>query len=136
MNNTNKSKKIFEYNYSEINKPIIFVKKSNLKYKTRSLKYVIADNGQMRHFPPSVQEWCDSIYVYDKNYSKSLPVWDKNLMLLLNSYYSMYCNRKYLKKFEGLKTKHKSKRFSRLSINKIFVGKGNMKHTSDKTIVT
>lgn len=137
MNNTNNSKSLFEHKYSlEVNKPIIFTKKSNLNYKTRSLRYVIADNRQTKHFPSSAQEWCNSIYVYDKNYSKSLPVWDNNLMSLLKSYYSMYCGRKYLKKFEVLKTIHKNKRFRRLSINKIFVGKGHLKHTSNKAIVT
>jgi len=34
-------------------------------------------------------EWFNSIYAYDRNYIKSLPVADKHLMSLLKSYFNM-----------------------------------------------
>src|SRR5256885_6904582 len=51
-------------------------------------------------------------------------------MKLLKSYFNFQINRKVLK------TKSMPTRFKRLSTKRIFVGKGELKHTSSKVIIT
>ena len=109
------------------NEPLIFKKnKSSIK----TIRYINNDTGKMRHFIPAAQEWYNSIYAYNKNYTKLLPVADKNLMFLLNSYFNFFVNPKILK-IKGIAT-----RYRRLSANKVFVGKGELKHTNEKVIIT
>lgn len=86
--------------------------------------------GKAKHFPPAAQEWYNSIYTYNNNYTKALPVLNKNLMNLLNSYFNMFIKHKVLK------TKFIANRYRRLSSKKIFIGKGELKHTNSKVIIT
>jgi len=59
-----------------------------------------------------------------------LPTADKNLMKLFKSYFNFFINNKILK------TKRIANRYRKLSANKIFVGKGELKHTNNKIIIT
>jgi len=68
--------------------------------------------------------------LYNENYTKLLPVADKNLMLLLNSYFNFFIDPK------TLTIKRIANRYRRLSANKVFVGKGELKHTNEKVIIT
>jgi len=132
--------------------PLIFNKKQK-KSSFKSLLYIDSDTGKMRHYPPAAQEWYNSIYTFNKNYSKSLPAIDKSLMSILNSYSNMIPgknSRKDIKlivkrrKLTGkskrlLLRKLKAKRIiqhKRLTPRKVFVGKGDLKHTSSKVIIT
>ena len=110
-----------------LNEPFIFKKNESL---VKNLRYINNDTGKMRHFTPGAQEWFNNIYSYNKNYTKLLTVADKNLMLLLNSYFNFFVNPNVLK------TKRIANRYRRLSANKIFVGKGELKHTNEKVIIT
>ena len=119
--------KIKEKKTTSLNEPLIFKKnKSSIK----TIRYINNDTGKMRHFTPAAQEWYNSIYTYNKNYAKLLPVADKNLMHLLNSYFNLFMDPKILK------IKRIANRYRRLSANKIFVGKGELKHTNEKVIIT
>lgn len=109
--------------------PNIFMKKKSLK-EIKPLEYVNNDTGKIRHYPPAAQEWFNSIYTYNKNIIKTLPVLDKNLMYLLKSYYNMGISHKILN------IKRKINRFRRLSPRKVFVGKGDFKHTNSKVVIT
>lgn len=111
------------------NTPVIFNKKLNKSNLTK-LDYVYADSGKIRHFTPAAQEWYNSIYAYNNNYIKGLPTLDKSLMALLKGYFSMFISHKILK------TKYISKVSRRRSAKKIFIGKGELKHTSNKVIIT
>jgi hypothetical protein len=115
----------------ETNKPTMFKKKSKIVV-SKPLTYIGSDTGKTRHFTPAAQEWYNSIYTYDSNYVKSLPIADKNLMNLLKSYFNIHLSKKILK----MKTKPMQMRFKRLSTKRTFVGKGHLKHTSNKVIVT
>jgi len=53
-------------------------------------------------------------------------------MSLLKSYFNIHLSKKILK----MKTKPMQMRFKRLSTKRTFVGKGHLKHTSNKVIVT
>jgi hypothetical protein len=70
------------------------------------------------------------MYTYNKNTIKTIPVSHKTIMSILNSYF----NSKF--KFKSHKIKEISTRYKRLSVNKIFIGKGMLKHTNDNVFIT
>lgn len=107
----------------------IFDKKRK-KHIIKDLTHVTNDTGKIRHYTPAAQEWYNSIYSYNSNYIKTLPVADTNLMRLLKSYFNMEINHKILK------TKRMVTRYKRLTTKKIYVGRGDLKHTSSKAIIT
>ena len=111
-------------------KPFIFTKKINSKYKTIPLKKITNIFGPTRYFLPTTREWFNSIYTFNRNSIKNLSIADKNLINLIRSYFNLFFNENVLKS-EGLAT-----RFRRLSINKIFFSKAELKHTNDKVIIT
>ena len=135
LNNTDLKNNI--NNFSNMNTPILFNKKSK-KRVTKPLTYVVNDTGNSRHFTPAAQEWYNSIYAYNHSYNKSLTVADKNLMSLLKSYFNFHLKQKNIvKKNNNKKTiKQLPIRYRRLSANKIFVGKGDLKHTSNNVVIT
>ena len=86
--------------------------------------------GETRHYPPATKEWFNSIYSYNKNYIKTLPIVDNIVNKLIKSYFN-------------LRPLHKNKkssrvqiRFKRLSLNRILVSRAEMKHTNNKVIIT
>lgn len=112
-------------------KPTLFNKKSKIVI-SKPLTYIESDTGKTRHFTPAAQEWYNSIYTYNANYVKNLPVADKNLMNLLKSYFNAQLNKEFLK----TKIKPLQMRFKRLSTKRTFIGKGHLKHTNNKVIIT
>lgn len=106
---------------------LIFKKK---KSPIKIISYINNDTGKMKHFTPAAQEWFNSIYSYNKNYLKTLPIADKNVMKLLKSYFNFFMNHRLLK------TKRIANRYRKLSANKVFIGKGELKHTNEKLIIT
>lgn len=112
------------------NLPVLFSKKSQKTSIIKPLTHINNDTGKTRHYTPAAQEWFNSVYNYNPNYIKSLPVADINLMRLLKAYFSSELK-------ENLpKTKRLATRYRRHSTKKIFVGKGEIKHSNDKAIVT
>jgi hypothetical protein len=55
---------------------------------------------------------------------------DKNLSTLIKSYFNLYFNKKFLI------SKRILTRFRRLAVNKVFISKAELKHTSSKVIIT
>ena len=86
--------------------------------------------GETRHYPPATKEWVNSIYSFNKNYTKTLPATDSIVNRLIKSYLSLFPLNK------GKKSKRIQLRFKRLSLNTILVSKAEMKHTSNKVIIT
>lgn len=114
----------------EILKPLIFSKKVNLNHKIIPLNAITNTIGPIRFFPPATKEWFNSIYAYNQNSIKNLSIADKTLSRLIRSYFNLYFSKKILD------TKRKPMRFVRLSLNKVFISKAELKHTSSKVIVT
>lgn len=106
------------------------LKKDNIHEtkKEKSSNYV----SKPRHYPPANKEWYSSIYAYNDNVTKLLPVADKVVLKLVKSYFNFYSRR--------LEKKIKSRllriRARKLSTNRILVSKAELKHTNDKVIVT
>lgn len=112
------------------NLPVLFSKKVKTVKVVKPLIHIESDSGKPRHYTPAAQEWYNSIYNYNPNYVKALPVADLAMMKLLKGYFSSE-----LKKTLA-KTKRLPARIKRMSTKKIFVGKGEVKHSNDKAIVT
>jgi hypothetical protein len=121
MDNKNKFRTIY---------PLIFIKKLKDNCKTIPLNKIISTLGTMKYFPTSNQEWKNSIYTYENNYIKNMIIADKNLGRLIKSYFNLHFNNKLIA------NKRIITRFRRLAINKIFVSKAELKHTSSKIIIT
>jgi hypothetical protein len=111
------------------NTPKLFNNKIK-KIVNKPLTYINNDTGKTRHFTPAAQEWFNSIYAYDHNYIKSLPVADKHLMNLLKSYFNMQI------KDEKIKNKRNIIKNRRVSTKRVFIGRGELKHSNNKVIIT
>ena len=85
-----------------------------------------------RHYPPANKEWFNSIYTYNNNTVKLLPVADKVTLKLVKSYFNFY-SRKLEKK---IRSRRLRMRVRRLSTNRILVSRAELKHTNDKVVVT
>lgn len=46
--------------------------------------------AQAKHYLPADKEWFNSVYAYNKNTIKLLPVADKVILKLLKSYFNLY----------------------------------------------
>nr|NP_074911.1 ribosomal protein S3 [Podospora anserina]CAA32860.1 unnamed protein product [Podospora anserina] len=83
-----------------------------------------------RYFPPVSREWKNSIYVFNKNNIKNMPIYDLNINLLIKSFFNLYFNPKFLyNKYRSYKTRS-------ISLNKIFASKAEVKHTNNKAVIT
>lgn len=89
------------------------------------------NKGITKHYAPASKEWSNSIYAYNKNYVKLLPVADNVIIKLITSYFNMY-NKELINK---IKIRPLSNRKIKLSSRKIWVSKAELKHTSDKVII-
>lgn len=108
--------------------------KLNLKDKKQSTIKINNGNlvNQTRHYPPDSKEWFNSIYAFNKNTTKLLPTADTAIIKLIRSYFNLY-SAKLDKKIKSplLRT-----RMRRLSTNRILVSKAEVRHTSDKVLIT
>jgi hypothetical protein len=111
-------------------KPFIFTKKINNKYKVIPLNIITNTSGPARHFPSTTREWLNSIYAFNNNSIQNLSIADRISIKIIKSYFNLYFNK------EILKSKRLVTRFRRLAVNKIFISKAELKHTSSKVIIT
>ena len=111
-------------------KPFIFSKKINDRYRVIPLNITTNTSGPTKHFPSATKEWFNSVYAFNSNSIKNLSIADKNLIRLIKSYFNLYFKESILKS-KGIAT-----RFKRLAVNKIFISKAELKHTSSKVIIT
>ena len=77
MSNLNKNKNINKIN---------FLNALNLD---KNLSSKFNDLSQVNHYPPANKEWSNTIYKYNKNYIKSLPITNKIINKLLKSYFHL-----------------------------------------------
>lgn len=91
--------------------------------------------GKIKHYPPANKEWFNSVYAYSKNTVKVLPSTDKTLARLIKSYFSLY-SRKLEKKVKKLRSRRSHVRKAKLSTKRILVSRAELKHTSNKVVIT
>lgn len=95
--------------------------------------------GQTKHYTPATQEWFNSVYNFNKNENKSIPVVDNVVNNILKSYFNLrplYAKYK-VKRFRYKRRSFTSRRFSsrRFSSKKIFISRAKIKHTNNKVII-
>jgi len=100
---------------TNINKPYIF-------YNTDSLK----------HFPSSTRYWDSSIFMYNNNTLSFIPNISRLAIKFIRNYFYLY-NKKIEQKIRRKKIYNRRRK---LSINRIFLSKGEFKHTNNKVIIT
>jgi len=86
----------------------------------------------VKHFPSSVREWNNSIYLFNKNALSLIPNISKLAIKIIRNYFNLYninIERKIRKKVL-------SRKLRKLSSSKIFISKGEFKHTNNKVIIT
>ena len=109
----------------------------NLKLKKNDVPKKRLENdknlaGKAKHYTPASKEWFNSVYAYNKNTLKTLPIFDRVMLKLVKSYFNIYSNKLEKK----IRSRRLRIRMRRLSTNRILVSKPELKHTSDKIIVT
>jgi len=114
------------------NKGITLFRKKISNYDKIIPLKISNNKGIIKHFPTANKEWVNSIYSYNKNITKYLPIKDKILFSIVKSYFKLY----NYKKQKKINKKNVLIRFRRLSILKIFISKAEKKHTSSKVIIT
>lgn len=108
----------------------IFDKYVNNNYKSIPFYERVNNIGNTKYLPPVIKEWKNSIYAFNHNNIKNIPTYNIDINSLIKSYFNLYFNNKFLK------NKFRFKLKKRLNMNKIFVSKAEIKHTSSKAIVT
>ena len=107
----------------------------NIKKNSTSIniptKKVLNLSSKIKHFSPAIKVWNNSIYVYNNNTLSLITVTNKIIIKLVKNYFNLY-NRKL-----EIKNKRQKMRINlrRLSSHKIYVSKGEFKHTNDKVLI-
>lgn len=117
----------------------IFLKKNNHRNAKNTteispVKEYINAMEYEKHFPVTSKEWSNNVYSYNKNSVKLLPSYDKLIIKLIKSYFNFYDplsidQEKKVSNRINIKKK-------RLSTNRIFVSKAELKHTNSSVIAT
>lgn len=81
------------------------------------------------YYPTSTKEWYNSIYSYNKSYTKPLIVFDTIINELFKSYFNM------VEKKAKVFFKRRRSNESRYSANKIYISKAELKHTNTKLVI-
>jgi len=117
---------------TELKKIIPFILKKKINNNSKIIHFNKTTNtlGPMRYFPPATQEWLNSIYTYKNSYIKNITITDKILSKLIKSYFNLYFTNKLFT------SKRIINRFRRLIMNRIFISKAELKHTSSKVVIT
>lgn len=95
-------------------------------------KPIISQIINSKYSSPSTREWNNSIYSFNKNVLKTIPVSSNLSIKLIKSYFNLY---NYIIE-KKVRRKKILLRLKRLSLNKIFISNGEFKHTNNKVITT
>ena len=87
--------------------------------------------GLSKHFVPSMKEWHNSIYTYNRETIKSLPYFDRLVFKITKSYLNFY-NIGLEKNARSLRARRRRRK---ASINKILIGRPSFKHTNNDVVI-
>lgn len=103
------------------------IKKTNI-----NKPYYFDNTDSLKHFPSSTRYWDSSIFMYNNNSLSLIPNISLFAIRFIRNYFYFYN-----KKIEGkIRRKKIYNRRRKLSINRIFLSKGEFKHTNNKVIIT
>ena len=101
--------------------------------KTNINKPFNFDNtDSLKHFPSSTRYWDSSIFMYNNNTLSLIPNISRLAIKFIRNYFYLY-NKKIEQKIRRKKIYNRRRK---LSINRIFLSKGEFKHTNNKVIIT
>lgn len=104
-----------------------------LKFKNSYKKVKFKNNNNktnyLKKFEPSVRNWKNSIYAYNKNTLSLIPEASRLTIKLIKGYFNLY-SLKLEKKFK------KNLKKKKYSSHKIFISDGQFKHTNDLVNIT
>jgi len=102
-----------------------------LKVKKIKKELINPLTTKFKHFPSSVREWNNSIYVFNKNTLNLIPSTTITAMKIIKGFFSVYN--------KGLEKKMRSKRLllrlRRLSSNRIYLSRGEFKHINNNVSI-
>lgn len=102
-----------------------------LKTKQTKKELINPLTTKFKHFPSSVREWKNSIYVYNKNTLNLIPSTTVSAMKIIKSFFSVYNNS--LEKI--IRSKRLLLRLRRLSSNRIYLSGGEFKHINNNVLI-
>jgi hypothetical protein len=102
----------------------------NNNFKLIPFKVTKNNLGEVKYLPPVSKEWKNSVYLFNSNKLKNFPVYDLNINYIIKSYFNSYFHYKFID------NEYKPRRFRRISMNKIYVSKAEVKHTNSKALIT
>ena len=108
-------------------KLLSIIKKINIKKS-----YFFDNIDTLKHYPSSTRYWDTSIFLYNKNTLSLIPNVSKLAMKLIRNYFYLY-NKNIERK---IRRKILHNKLRKLSSNRIFLSKGEFKHTNNKVIIT
>ena len=111
------------------NKLKIFNNNINNKYKLIPFNLKLSDYRD-KYEPPVSKEWKNTVYFYDKNNLKNIPLNDINLNKMIKSYFNLHFKNKFIH------LKHMSLKRKRSLLKRIYVSNVEIKHTNNKAIIT
>ena len=120
---------------NKINKYIIEKNKTKNLNITTKLEDFKVNNSNFIDFSNKKgikQEWPNSVYSYNNNYEKNLPILLNMAYDIIKSYFFLYSNK--LEKSAGLRRLRVKSRRSKT--NRIFISKPTLKHTSSNVLIT
>jgi|SRR5690242_6585501 len=99
-------------------------KKQNL-----SVTNEINKSNNIIYYPSSTKEWSNSVYSYNKGYTKSLIINFRTINKLFKSYFNMFENK--------IKILYKRRRTNKkqYSANKVYVSRAELKHSNTKVTI-
>jgi hypothetical protein len=101
------------------------------KYKNKNFENdeINKKSSNIIYYPSSTKEWSNSVYSYNKSYTKGLITNFRIINNLFKSYFNMFENR--------IKNSYKRRRTNkkRYSANKLYVSRAELKHSNTKLTI-
>lgn len=111
------------------NKLKIFNSNINNKYKLIPFNLKLSDYRDKYEAPVS-KEWKNTVYFYDKNNLKNIPLNDVNINKKIQSYFNLHFKNQFIH------LKHVSLKRRNSLLRRIYVSNIEIKHTNNKAIIT
>ena len=102
------------------------------KYNQQSIiNNKIDEQRKPRHYPSSVRDWNNSIYLYNKNNLSLIPSISVKANKIIKGYFNLF--NKDIEK--NIRTKRLLLRFRKLSSNRIYLSKAEFKHSNNNVLI-
>ncbi len=109
----------------------IIKSKLNNTYKKKSLNSSNVTKYN-KDLVPAVRNWKSSVYTYNKNAIRLIPIKSRFIIKLIKGYFNSY----HLGLESLLRKERLRRRYRKISTNRIFISDGEFKHNNDKVNIT